>query len=105
MRIFFFFFLIQTDFDYNCQTLLISALLSESTVMVLLNAIYFKGLWDVPFDKRFTLEDNFELAPENAVKVSMMSQVESFIAGEDSELGVQWVNLPFKASLKISDLF
>lgn len=34
--------------------------ISLSTVMILVNAIYFKGLWTVPFDKEQTRKDKFK---------------------------------------------
>ena len=46
--------------------------INSLTRLVLTNAIYFKGFWQIPFEKRFTREDNFYLTPEQKVKVQMM---------------------------------
>jgi serpin B len=44
------------------------------TRMVLTNAVYFQGKWKQQFDKKNTREDDFEIEPGKAVKVSMMNQ-------------------------------
>ena len=66
--------------------------------MILLNAIYFKGLWDVPFKKMFTVNKKFESSPESSVDVPFMTQTERFLAGENNKMKIKWVDLPFKAS-------
>ncbi|MGQ9800891.1 MAG: serpin family protein [Candidatus Saccharicenans sp.] len=43
------------------------------TRLVLTNAIYFKGLWEIQFQKGDTEEENFYLTPEKKVRVPMMS--------------------------------
>ncbi|UCF50433.1 MAG: serpin family protein [Thermoplasmatales archaeon] len=49
-------------------------ILSDLTKLVLTNAIYFKGLWDSPFDPKLTYESDFELTNGETVKVDMMSK-------------------------------
>jgi serpin B len=46
--------------------------LSDLTKLVLTNAIYFKGLWDIKFDPDDTYETDFELTSGETVKVDMM---------------------------------
>ena len=48
-------------------------MLSDLTKLVLTNAIYFKGFWDIPFDPDDTYEADFELASDETVEVNMMS--------------------------------
>ncbi len=43
------------------------------TRLVITNAIYFKGLWVFPFDKRKTTDADFKITPGKSVKVKMMS--------------------------------
>ncbi|KAK6640780.1 hypothetical protein RUM44_012477 [Polyplax serrata] len=88
----------------NIKDLVTPSLLNSDTVLVLLNAIYFKGLWDVPFKKSLTQPDKFELTAENSAEVPFMAQKERFLAGEDPESGIMWVDLPFKDA-KYSMLF
>ena len=44
------------------------------TRLILANAIYFKGLWDTPFDKTRTFNQPFYLSPTNHINVPMMHQ-------------------------------
>jgi len=52
--------------------------LAAQTRLVLTNAIYFKGRWVLPFDKKATREDDFLLAPGSKVRVPMMNQTDEF---------------------------
>ena len=47
--------------------------LSEFTRLVLTNAIYFKGLWENPFDSKYTTKIDFKVDSSKTVKVDMMS--------------------------------
>ncbi|XP_031211499.1 serine protease inhibitor A3C-like [Mastomys coucha] len=46
--------------------------LDESVVIVLVNYIYFKGKWKMPFDPNVTFESEFYLDEKRSVKVPMM---------------------------------
>ncbi|XP_076777401.1 serine proteinase inhibitor 2.4-like [Arvicanthis niloticus] len=46
--------------------------LDAKTAMVLVNYIYFKGKWKMPFDPRVTFESEFYLDEKRSVKVPMM---------------------------------
>jgi serpin B len=48
-------------------------MLSDLTKLVITNAIYFKGLWDLPFNPEDTYLTNFELISDETVSVDMMS--------------------------------
>lgn len=64
-----------------------------STVMFLINAIYFHGKWQKPFDKSLTQEKPFHLANGEQKRVPMMMQTGKFpyLKGE----GFQMVSLPY----------
>ncbi|GIV20837.1 MAG: serpin [Armatimonadota bacterium] len=64
-----------------------------STVMFLINAIYFHGKWQKPFDKSLTQEKPFHLANGEQKRVPMMMQTSKFpyLKGE----GFQMVSLPY----------
>lgn len=55
-----------------------SDMLSDLTKLVLTNAIYFKGLWDSPFEPDSTYETDFELTSGETVKVNMMGDSKYF---------------------------
>jgi serpin B len=46
--------------------------LGPLTKLVLVNAIYFKGDWDVKFDKSKTSKGDFHVSPTKTVKTDMM---------------------------------
>ena len=67
-----------------------------NTVMVLLNAIYFKGLWKKEFNPKLTRKaDFYNYGDKNSVaKVDMMYIKDTFSYYEDKN--VQIINIPFK---------
>ncbi len=74
--------------------------LPDNTGMVLLNAIYFKGAWEKPFDEKMTREDTFNISKEQQVTVDMMMQKERFRYAEKDD--VQVLSLPYQeASLSM----
>jgi serine protease inhibitor len=48
--------------------------LPRSTVLVLTDAVYFKGRWNVPFDKKETKPRTFHLPDARSITVPMMAQ-------------------------------
>jgi serpin B len=71
--------------------------LGPSTILVLTNAIYFKGAWEWEFDKSDTEEKDFLITSENIVKTQMMH-----LDPKDEELkyanldDLQILELPYK---------
>lgn len=65
----------------------------RDTVMFLINAIYFNGKWQKPFDKSLTQQKPFHLASGEQKPVQMMKQEGRFayLKGE----GFQMVSLPY----------
>ena len=65
-------------------------MLSDLTKLVLTNAIYFKGLWDSPFNPKMTYETDFRLTTGEIVKVDMMgdpkNSVFNFSETEDLQI-------------------
>ncbi len=68
--------------------------LSAEEVMVLLNALYFKGAWTYEFDPEDTRDDVFRVTPEQQVDIEMMQQTnEKFEYFENDEM--QLITLPY----------
>jgi len=73
------------------------------TRMVLVNAIYFKADWDVPFDANNTSNSTFTLLDGSQAQVKMMNNSEltlSYIKGD----GYQAIELPYNGNTAAMDI-
>jgi serpin B len=68
--------------------------IDELTVLVLTNAIYFKGEWKTKFEEQYTRRSDFYISAKDKVEVDMMLIEENFKCYEDEKL--QIVELPYK---------
>ena len=66
---------------------------SPETVLVLTDAVYFKGRWSMPFDKNKTETRTFHLRGGNSVSAPMMIETDSFPYFEDDVF--QAIRLPY----------
>ncbi|XP_016967476.2 serine protease inhibitor 42Dd-like isoform X1 [Drosophila biarmipes] len=67
-------------------------------VMVLLNAIYFKGQWQRAFNSTYTKRAHFRTADKQTVPVQMMEKHDKFKAGYVHSLGAKVIELPYRNS-------
>lgn len=65
----------------------------EDAVLYIINAIYFKAMWQYEFDKEYTQEENFYVTPQTPVKTAMMKTTADLKYYEDST--AQVVDLPY----------
>ncbi|XP_049854616.1 serpin B8-like isoform X5 [Schistocerca gregaria] len=70
--------------------------LDEFTRLVLVNAIYFKGLWNIPFKKEVTSPMPFHVTATETKTVDMMKLQKKFMYTEAEKLEAQVVELPYK---------
>ena len=71
--------------------------LDANTRLVLTNAIYFKGTWELEFDKRDTKEEDFKIKPDNVIKVQMMQMNPKKARFNYADIGeAQLLELPYK---------
>jgi serpin B len=68
--------------------------IDASTTLVLANAIYFKAAWMIPFEKKRTSDEEFNVSATKKVKVPMMRQKRFFSYMENDAL--QTLELPYK---------
>lgn len=72
---------------------IVDANIHPLTILFLINAIYFKGEWQTPFDEALTREEDFHLMDGSAKSVPMMSQSGDFAYLEGPDF--QAVQLPY----------
>lgn len=70
--------------------------LDPSTVMVLVNYIFFKAYWENPFDTHFIRERDFFVDADTTVKVSLMQRKGYYSFLYDEDLFSWIVELPYK---------
>jgi len=88
---------IENQTNGKIKDMIDSGALSEYTRLVLTNAIYFKGLWENPFDPKYTYNTDFIVNSSNTIKVDMMSLADcTFNYTETNEM--QILKLPYKGS-------
>ena len=63
-------------------------------LLLALNAIYFKGMWEEPFEKSRTHEEPFFASGKRAVKVPLMRRFDEYLYHEESAF--QAVRLPYQ---------
>jgi serpin B len=78
------------------QEILPPGSLNASTRLVLANAIYFKGLWEVPFAKPQTRTEPFHLAGGSSVDAPLMHHVDSVKYLDEADF--QAVELPYSSN-------
>lgn len=79
--------------EHKIKDLIQPGMLNTLTRLVLVNAIYFKGDWASQFDRTLTRNAPFWVAPDEQVKVLMMTQKHEFRYGESN--GLQILELPY----------
>ncbi|KAJ8285171.1 hypothetical protein GJAV_G00023110 [Gymnothorax javanicus] len=74
---------------------------NPATVMYLINYIYFKGKWDIPFDPKDTKEDQFHVDDKTTVPVQMMYKEEDFFVFHDEESSADVLQLNYNESVSM----
>ncbi|GFO25926.1 serpin b6 [Plakobranchus ocellatus] len=78
------------------KDLIAEGVLDSLTRMVIVNAIYFKGNWDVQFDANLTQPLPFKLAPGQTKPVPMMMAKEKYAVCESKDLKCRAIEIPYK---------
>jgi len=84
------------------KELLAPGMVTSQTRLVLTNAIYFKGKWQMAFDPKDTEEQFFLKLDNSKIKVPMMYQKGDFRSWGDAD--AQLLELPYKSSENSSGL-
>jgi serpin B len=83
---------------HKIQDLIAPGILTALTRLVLVNAVYFKASWEIPFKERWTQTESFKVTLGAEVKAPLMSNTDVFDYFEDQNLQV------LSMSYKDSDL-
>lgn len=70
----------------------------EGTSMALINALYFKGSWAEPFNKKLTNRETFHSADGSARPVDMMHVTNLSCTVAHDDAGATWLHLPYGKS-------
>ncbi|XP_019715833.1 alpha-1-antitrypsin-like [Hippocampus comes] len=72
--------------------------LDPGTIMYLISYIYFKGMWDSPFEAKLTKEDKFMVDENTEVPVQMMNKEDDFDIYQDMAINTTILRLHFNSS-------
>lgn len=78
------------------KDLLTQSDLTSLTRLVLVNAIYFYGDWENPFQKSETVPNDFLISEKNKVKVPFMNETGRYNYYEDSK--IKAIEMPYKGN-------
>ena len=81
--------------EHKIEDLLGSRDITSETVLVLANAIYFKGSWLLPFNASYTAPGPFYVSADLNATVDMMQTTGTFRYDVNAELGCRIVELPY----------
>ncbi|XP_026328597.1 alaserpin-like [Hyposmocoma kahamanoa] len=87
---------VENQTDHRIKNLVAANDLDASTCSILLNAIYFKGNWNRPFDKENTKDEDFHVSKDQTITVPMMHNNTLFKYAKSSELNAQLLEMPYK---------
>lgn len=77
-------------------------MVTENTVMALMNALYFKALWETQFDKEYTYAYPFATLGGTEIQTDMMNKADTMSYAEGSDY--QLVELPYKGGKYCVDI-
>lgn len=69
--------------------------ITGDTMMVLVNALYFDGKWEHPFEQDATHQKTFYAHGQEEVKTDFMMQITNFKYSENEKLQAKFVELPY----------
>lgn len=80
------------------KNLILPQLLTDDTKFVLINAIYFKGAWEKPFEVERTLQLPFWVSQTEVIQIDFMRQKEKFLYGKFTDLGLSALKMKYNNS-------
>ncbi|XP_021513441.1 serpin B6-like [Meriones unguiculatus] len=86
---------VATKTEDKIKELLSAGTVNSDTLLVLVNAIYFKGNWEKPFDKEDTREMPFKVSKNDKKPVQMMYRKSTFKMNCVEEISTKILMLPY----------
>lgn len=86
---------IATNTNNKIRNMLPVGVLDANTIIVLANAIYFKGTWKTKFDRKITRKRNFFVGVNDQRQIDMMYGVFEATSGENTNLACKVLQLPY----------
>ena len=77
------------------KDLIAPGVFTRDTRLTLVNAVYFKGMWQEQFDEESTEPDTFFVSKNEQVQVQMMHKSADYRFLEDKTLGCQILEMPY----------
>uniref|UniRef100_A0A8C5KHJ7 Serpin B4 n=1 Tax=Jaculus jaculus TaxID=51337 RepID=A0A8C5KHJ7_JACJA len=87
---------VESQTDEKIKDLFPMRTLDRQTVLVLVNAVYFKGLWNEKFEKKHTKEEKFWLNKDTSKPVQMMKQTNHFKLAFLEDVQATVLEMPYK---------
>ncbi|XP_075849928.1 serpin B3-like [Microcebus murinus] len=87
---------VETQTNGKIKDLIPNKTLDNTTVLVLVNAVYFKGQWEKKFNKEDTKEGEFWLNKGTSKSVQMMNQRKSFNFALLEDVQAKVLEIPYK---------
>ncbi|MEQ2196895.1 hypothetical protein XENOCAPTIV_017264 [Xenoophorus captivus] len=75
--------------------------LDETTLLLLINSIFFQGTWLMPFNSNLTRNGPFYIDNYNIMQVPMMFKEDKFYTMEDVPLGARVLKLPYQEGVSM----
>lgn len=89
--------------DQYIKELIAPGMITRATQLILVNAIYFNGLWESPFKPEATEQKPFLLSDGNPIQTAMMGKLDNFFYSENDRL--QMLQLPYlKSTIRMAVL-
>ncbi|CAB3243840.1 unnamed protein product [Arctia plantaginis] len=87
---------VEANTNNRIKDLVNPSTLTPSTAAVLVNAIFFKGNWQIPFEELSTRDRDFFVTKNKKITKSMMHQTDSFEYGESDELDAKLLEMSYE---------
>ncbi|KAJ8983134.1 hypothetical protein NQ317_014709 [Molorchus minor] len=87
---------VENTTHHMIKDLLPSGAIDQATDLVLVNAAYFKGIWEQKFNPNLTKQEVFYVNPAKQIMVDMMHVEETFKHDASEVLGAHILEMPYK---------